>query len=130
MYKYRNEAHFSGALVKHLRSKGWFVQRIETGSTGRGVPDIYCISPDGRAMWLELKRVHQSLRGRDRAVVPWRPGQQAWLRQVTRLKQTCYTIAAFDDCFVLIPHNAIWSNDIILLSKCTLFFTFNALTSS
>lgn len=118
MYKYRNEAHFSGAVVKHLRSKGYMVQRIETGSTGRGVPDIYCVSPDGVPMWLELKRVHISAKGRDRAVISWRPGQQAWLRQVTRYKQTAFTLVAFDDCIALVHHKQLWANDIILFSKC------------
>lgn len=115
---YRNEAAFSKAVCAHLRKQGYFVQRIETGSTGRGVPDIYCISPDGKAMWLELKRVHCSTKGRDRCAVPWRPGQQAWLRTAARYRQFARTLVAFDDCIMIVAHNQIWSNDIILFSKC------------
>lgn len=120
MLKYRNEAEFSHAVVKHLRKKGWFVQRIETGAIGRGVPDIYCVAPNGVPLWLELKRVHSDVRGLDRAKIPWRPGQQAWLRQCTAYKQRCYTLACFDDCIIQIPHHGIWANDVILLSKCAI----------
>lgn len=118
MIKYRNEALFSRAVCAHLRKQGYFVQRIETGSTGRGVPDIYCITPDGRAMWLELKRVHSSAKGKDRVTIPWRPGQQAWLNMVHKFRQTARTLVAFDDCIMIVGHSHIWANDIILFSQC------------
>lgn len=130
MTNYRNEAHFSKALLGYLKKHNWFVQRIESGTTGRGIPDVYAISPDGQAMWLELKRVHSVLKGKDRAVIPWRPGQQAWLRMVDKLKQTVYTIAAFDDCFLLIPHHCIWSNDVAIVSKCHKFWHFKDLVGA
>lgn len=122
MLKYRNEAMFSRAVCAHLRKQGYFVQRIETGSTGRGVPDIYCITPEGQAMWLELKRVHSSAKGKDRAIIPWRPGQQAWLNMVHKFRQTVRTLVAFDDCIMIVPHNHIWSKDMILFSQCQKIF--------
>ena len=80
MINYRNEAAFSKALVTALRNKGWFVQRIESGETGKGIADIYTVSPTGVAMWLELKRVHMNIPSKINFVdIPWRPGQQAWL---------------------------------------------------
>lgn len=118
MFKYRNEAAFSKALCGHLRKQNWFVQRIETGSTGRGVPDIYAISPEGEAMWLELKRVHTTVKGRHYLSIPWRPGQQAWLHQVTRMKQIARTLVACDDCILLISHHHIYKNDLVPLCEC------------
>ena len=127
MYNYRNEAAFSKALCAHLRAAGWFIQRIETGSTGRGVPDIYAISPQGEAMWLELKRVHKSAKGLHFLAVPWRPGQQAWLLQVTKMKQTAKTLVACDDCIVMVSHFHIWQNDIIKLNECVKIPSISAL---
>lgn len=127
MYNYRNEAAFSKALVAHLRKNAWFIQRIETGSTGRGVPDIYAISPDGRAMWLELKRVHKSVKGLHYLAIPWRPGQQAWLRQVTAMSQEAHTLVACDDCILMISHHHIYKNDVVPLNECTKILNIHAL---
>lgn len=128
MFNYKNEAAFSKAVCAHLRKQGYFVQRIETGSTGRGVPDIYAVSIAGKAMWLELKRVHTNAAGKRYVTIPWRPGQQAWLHLiVTSYKQTAYTLAAFNDCILLIQHEGIYRNDIVLLSKCKIISSISAL---
>lgn len=119
MFKYANEAAFSKAVCSHLRKQGWFIQRIETGSTGRGVPDIYAIAPEGTAMWLELKRVHKTAKGRHYLDIPWRPGQQAWLHTVSKVyKQNAYTLCACDDCILRISHNKIYKNDCVVLNEC------------
>lgn len=122
MFNYRNEAAFSKAVCSHLRAQHFFVQRIETGSTGRGVPDIFAISPLGEPMWLELKRVHKKC---TRFVcVPWRPGQQAWLHEVnTVYRVTCKTLVAMDDCIICVSHNIIHKNDIIDTQKYPLICT-------
>lgn len=106
MTKYVNEASFSRALVNLLRKKGWFVQRIESGTTGKGIPDIYAISPHNRAVWLELKRIPYDLRISHGEIitVPWRPGQQAWLYEATKRGQNCLTVVATLRHIVLIPH--------------------------
>lgn len=91
------------------------------------MPDIYCVTPDGVPMWIELKREKCVLKGKDRALVHWRPGQQAWLRTASKYRQKCYTLAAFDDVMVLIPHTHIWANDTILLSQCQLLFALHDL---
>lgn len=127
MFKYRNEAAFSQALVKHLRAQGWFIQRIETGSTGRGVPDIYAITPLGEAIWIELKRVHKSVAGRHYISVPWRPGQQAWLLQVTKLKQQAITLVACDDMILGVHHYHCYKNDIVPLNECQKYLSISAL---
>lgn len=128
MFNYRNEAAFSRAVCAHLKKKGYFVQRIETGSTGRGVPDIYCISPDGTALWLELKRVHTNAKGKLKVQIPWRPGQQAWLYAVSKIyKQKCYTLAAFNDCILLISHLTLHNEDMVIVRDCKIIFTISAL---
>lgn len=115
MYKYSNEAAFSKAVCRHLRSKGYFVQRIESGSTGRGIPDIFTITPTGIPMWVELKRVHGKCR---RCAIPWREGQQAWLLEVSvRYKMQCVTLVAFDDCICCISHNQYHHDNIVDCQK-------------
>lgn len=115
---YKNEAAFSKVLVTSMRNRGWFVQRIESGETGKGIPDIYAVSAGGSSYWLELKRVHKVL-GRDLIVeIPWRPGQQSWLHAVTMRNQKCRTLACFDDGILEIPHDVIWPRNIVLIEKC------------
>lgn len=104
MNRCRNEEQFSHVLVLSLRHAGCFVQRIESGQVGRGIPDIYMITPKHHAFWLELKRVHEVLTGQEYCQIPWRPGQQAWLSGVSRRGQQAHTLAMFDDFIVQIPH--------------------------
>lgn len=125
MFRYRNEAEFSRRVVDTARKAGWFVQRIETGAIGRGVPDIYAIAPGGKAVWLELKRIHGRL-GRTN-VIPWRPGQQAWLHEVTRRKQLAFTLACFDDAIVQIAHDRIWTHNTVLYGCYTIHYDITSL---
>lgn len=114
MFHYRNEAAFSNAFVKHLRNYGWFVQRIESGTTGRGIPDIYCVSPQGNAFWFELKRVHTDFGwSSHKYKIPWRPGQQAWLHCIHSYKQQAYTLCCYNNVIVVIPHNKMYEEDSI-----------------
>lgn len=122
MINYRNEAAFSKALVTALRNKGWFVQRIESGETGKGIADIYTVSPTGVAMWLELKRVHMSIPSKINFVdIPWRPGQQAWLSVLHTYKQKVFTLACFDNGILRIPHHTVWQQNLVLIDECTYF---------
>jgi len=101
-----------------MRSKGWFVQRIESGETGKGIPDIYSISPAHNAIWMELKRVHACI-GRNKVVeIPWRPGQIAWLSGVCARGQKAVTVAAFDDGILMIPHNVLWRSNQVAVEAC------------
>lgn len=116
MLTYRNEAAFSKALVTAMRNKGIFVQRIESGETGKGIPDLFVITK-GTPMWIELKRVHGACH-RNYVEIPWRPGQQAWLHDVTHRGVKCYTIACFDDGILLISHNIIWNKNLVPVANC------------
>lgn len=118
MLSYKNEAAFSKALVTTMRNRGWFVQRIESGETGKGIPDIYAVSVTGVAYWLELKRVHRPVGNSMVLEIPWRPGQQSWLNAVTMRSQRCRTLACFDDGILEIPHDIIWPRNTVLVEKC------------
>ena len=101
MLTYRNEAAFSKALVMAMRAKGIFVQRIESGETGKGIPDLFIITK-GTPMWIELKRIHGTCSDKQFLEIPWRPGQQAWLNDVQSRGVICMTLACFDDGIVKI----------------------------
>ena len=63
-------------------------QRIETGITGAGVPDVNgCL--DGKEVWVELKRV----KGRQ---IGLRPMQIAWLATRTKYGGRGYVLAKKD----------------------------------
>lgn len=112
MLTYRNEAAFSKALVTAMRNKGIFVQRIESGETGKGIPDLFVITK-GVPMWIELKRVHDICSNKRYVEIPWRPGQQAWLNSVSKRGVMCCTLACFDDGIVMIHHNIIFPNNTV-----------------
>lgn len=90
-----------------MRAKGIFVQRIESGETGKGIPDLFVITK-GTPMWIELKRVHGTCSNKQFLEIPWRPGQQAWLHDVQSRGVMCLTLACFDDGIVKIYHYNPW----------------------
>lgn len=112
MMAYRNEAAFSNALVKAMRAKGWFVQRIESGTTGKGIPDMYVIDNRKTAWWVELKREH-CMWGPNGAEIHWRPGQQAWLNEIYGRGQHCVTLCCFDNGILQIPHHMIYGKNYV-----------------
>lgn len=113
MLTYRNEAAFSKALVTAMRNKGWFVQRIESGETGKGIPDIFAISPTHIPMWLELKREHAICSGKRVVEIHWRPGQQSWLTDVNCRGLLTFTLACFDDGILQIPHTHVYTQNLV-----------------
>lgn len=120
LFTYRNEAAFSKALVTAMRNRDIFVQRIESGSTGRGVPDIYAIIGT-TPVWIELKRVrHTSQRFEE---IPWRPGQQSWLMDVTRRGQQAITLCCFDDRIVKISHKNLHLHNVVDIEMWDSYYT-------
>lgn len=71
-------------LVKQHIPKDVHVQRIETGLTGKGVPDVnYC--QKGKEIWIELK----SIQGNKSQLSPF---QIAWLHNRTKAGGNCYVL--------------------------------------
>jgi hypothetical protein len=77
MRPYRSEALFSAALRRMLKPHCRFMQRIESGQLGRGIPDIYCRFPNNE-LWIETKNTPKQSIHSKYYHIPWRPGQQAW----------------------------------------------------
>jgi|TARA_R100001163_G_scaffold16074_1_gene14497 Holliday junction resolvase len=85
------EAQLWKLLRDNVPSVHW--QRIETGMTGAGVPDVNgCLN--GKEVWIELKYVV----GRKLGL---RPMQISWLASRTRHGGDCYVLARKDDCIKL-----------------------------
>lgn len=98
--RYPNEHSFAAYFTKQLKNMGYFVQRIESGMTGKGIPDLFAVI-NGIPMWIEFKREHYAIRPKNK--ISWRPGQRAWLRRVG-INMMCYTIVMFDDIIGVITH--------------------------
>ena len=120
MLSYRNEAAFSKALCTAMRAKGIFVQRIESGETGKGIPDLFVITK-GVPMWIELKRVHDTCSSKPYFTIPWRPGQQAWLHDVTHRGVTCMTLACYDDGIIKITHRDLYTANMVCKELVTYY---------
>lgn len=115
MFRYRNEAAFSKALCSSFSKRGIFHQRIESGETGRGIPDLFVILPSVGPCWLELKRIHKEVSVGDTIRVPWRPGQLAWMMKEMRAKGIpCYTLVCCDNVILRIPVARYASNMVTL----------------
>lgn len=125
MYACSTEAMFSRSFTQYMRKRGWFVQRIESGTTGRGIPDIYTITPAGQAIWIELKLVRHDARNVEE--IPWRPGQQAWLRTVGKSGQKVCTICRFRNEIWLIPHNVVYKLNIVKRSQVEVHYSYDTL---
>lgn len=126
---YKNEAAFSKALCQALRKHNYFVQRIESGTTGKGIPDIYCVAANGKDIWLELKRVHKKC-SNNVETISWRPGQQAWLNEISRRGIACMTLACFDDCILAISHAKIHKGNTVEIRLCRRYKNINAIFNS
>lgn len=72
------ESEFRSALSASMRKAGFFVQALESGSTGSGIPDLYYSFDEETRGFMELKVIRADWPC-DRKV-PFRPGQAAWLR--------------------------------------------------
>ena len=98
---YSNEAKFSSALCKRLKTIGCMVTRIETGTTRCGVPDIHIVV-NGEERWIETKNMHCYWTGS--AMIQWRPGQQTWaLEYLAHKGKPSLTVVAFKNKIICVP---------------------------
>jgi hypothetical protein len=112
---YSSESAFSSALLTALRKKAkrLLIQRIESGETARGIPDLY-IHDNKREYWIELKNVKRLSVHSALWQIPWRSGQQTWASNYQRCSGLCtYTIAALGDGFIIIPMRDKFKNNIV-----------------
>ena len=100
MSKYTDEGHFRAVFGTKLGIYGIESQPIESGSTARGIPDLYysSLSVDIRG-WVELKNEdHLPKRGPYR--VKYRPGQYSWLTRYVKQGTSCTLAVAFEEGIV------------------------------
>lgn len=110
---YRSEACFTVALVSLFRSRGYMVQRIESGETGVGIPDIYAVRC-GKHYWIEDKNMPTEDTPTDSFKVDWRPGQQAWARAYLQYSgEHSYTVVAFKKTIAIIPMVKVFRGNIV-----------------
>jgi|TARA_A100001515_G_scaffold2896_2_gene2881 Holliday junction resolvase len=83
-------------LIRKNFPKEAHVQRIETGGTGRGVPDVnYC--QEGKEIWIELK----SIKGNKLTLSPF---QMTWIHNRIRSGGNCAIVVRKDKTIkVFIP---------------------------
>lgn len=103
-----SEASFASQFVKYCRSRHYFVQRIESGTTGAGIPDLFLASSyTEKQYWIELKRVHKVFDVRtaiERGYsIPVKQTQLDWLHSLWCSKGNPYLLVKFDNCIVSIP---------------------------
>jgi hypothetical protein len=119
---YQSEADFSSALLTALRAKAkrMLIQRIESGETARGIPDLY-LRNKKREYWVELKNIKRFSVYASQWQIPWRPGQTTWAATYYRFSgQSSYTIAALKDGYLIIPMTPYqqYKNHIVHTAQC------------
>ena len=102
---YDSESKFVEALNLQLIQEGFVPVRIESHSTGNGIPDLF-VQGHGTDFWVECKNVKENYDG-FAAVVKWRPGQQAWMKvyaQAHKGVKIGVTLSSYKNGLVIIPH--------------------------
>lgn len=74
------ETDFSKRLRSCLSRFNLMVDKIETGETGRGVPDLHVFSERKGTYWIELKVCDN----KEKLHIGLRPDQAVWLERYTR----------------------------------------------
>jgi hypothetical protein len=111
-----SEKSLSHQLVEYLESFGYMVQRLESGGTGRGIPDMVVVAGE-KTYFFELKaRTFTYVKGLS-FFVPWRVGQQAWAQRYYRSSKftNCvFTIMKSSNNIIVIPMTKYYEDNIVL----------------
>ena len=98
--QYKTESRLRNRLVNELRLEGFEVQSVESGMTGRGIPDVFFAKLSGVQRqyecnfhgWIELKNITTELR--DPVVIDFRKGQYEWLMRFAKEGVNVYLIVS------------------------------------
>lgn len=122
--RYKTEAEFVRYLSGKLKKEHADVQRLESHTTGVGIPDMF-IQGYGEDLFVEVKNVPNKTLN-DSFKIPWRPGQIAWFYRYVlahRCVKCGYTICAVADGVIIFKMTedmiavANWNNDFSFLKK-------------
>ena len=114
MKKKMRESEFAKQFMGILKREHVDCTRIESGTTVVGIPDLF-IQGGGDDLFIELKVCNNSIH--DNFIkVPWRPGQQAWLRTyyiAHNLHKSALTVVRCNDGLLFIKHTCVYENNIV-----------------
>jgi Holliday junction resolvase len=114
-----SEGDFSRALVAELKKHNLFVQRIETGGTTQGVPDLY-IRGNFNELWIELKHSKSASPKK----IGWQKGQQAWMYEYYKVSGRCaITVVDTKTCYRAIPMIGIFKDNIVEMDFAVSIYT-------
>lgn len=109
---YRSEQAFSKSFLTMIKKHCGIVQRIESGTTGRGIPDIYCRFQSVE-QWIELKNDNRQSIYNAVYEIHWRPGQRGWhYEYYTVSGRVVLTICAMRDGYVVVPLRRLLKNPV------------------
>ena len=115
---YKSEQAFSKALMIRLSKQYSCINRIESGTTGLGIPDIY-LRARGREYWIELKNDPRQILNQMYYHFDWRKGQQAWhLGYYKACGLSVVNILAVRDGFVIYELKQHHPKGIVPFGKC------------
>lgn len=104
-----SEAKLSRDVCSFLRKNGFFYQRIESASTGVGIPDLVIVVKGG-CIFVELKDTSNYFTGSD-IHVDWRVGQVSWAyNYFVHSGKTTFTLLRSGDGCYLIPMKKRYTN--------------------
>lgn len=112
---YATEKDFSKAFTDKLKRVGFTVTRLESHSTGNGIPDIF-ICGHGFDCFIELKNDKKHRPKAFTLPVEWRPGQRAWMLEYFlkhKYKKNCLTIVAVKEGYYIIPMTCMYENSTV-----------------
>lgn len=127
MRAWGSESQFGRSVSALCDKLGLFHVRIESGSTCRGIPDLY-IEGVGFGVWVELKRERRKCVNLSEGdvTVHWREGQLMWMWRKWKgsgYKRPCYTLIAFNDCIGLLPVMKLYENNRVPVGDIMLYTT-------
>lgn len=88
-----------------LRTYPVFFQRIESGVTGIGIPDVFFRTRSTEG-WIELKSI-STLKVRKKVKMPFRVGQLSWIERYRKLGGQILVFCFVNDSLAVIANNKI-----------------------
>jgi hypothetical protein len=115
---YKSERAFSRAVTTVLGQHNIYYQRIESATTGVGIPDLYVIHKKNH-IWIELKNMPFDKLSSTRWVIPWRKGQQAWAQKYKKASDRyVVTVVALNNGYLFIPMTKHYKDNVVPFNDC------------